>query len=93
MSSCVTYLRCRYARRRENSTARWQTVAVWQEQIASVTLFNLSPDTEYIFSVSASRRHVDEDATLDSIMHSSTVVAKTSPAGGYYSSTLTSSYD
>ena len=60
---------------------RWQTLAVWTEHVASVTVFDLSPDTEYQFSVSASRRHVARNATLDSIMHSSTVVAKTSPAG------------
>jgi len=77
----VTYLSCRYAVRRDNSTTHWQTLAVWQQHVASVTLFNLSPETEYEFSVSASRRQTSGDSSLDSIMHSSSVIAKTSSAG------------
>jgi len=78
----VTYLSCRYAPRARNSTAaRWQTLAVWRDHIASVTVFDLLPDTEYEFSVSASRRHVDSESAFDRVLHSSTVFAKTSAAG------------
>jgi len=77
----VTYLSCRYAPLRRNSTGRWQTLAVWQDHVASVTVFDLLPDTEYEFSVSASRRHRAIDSSFDSVLHSSTVIAKTSAAG------------
>jgi len=80
----VCLRRRRYAAgRRTHDASGWRTLAVWRDQVARVTVFGLSPDTEYAFSVSASRRHrADDDQPSDSaVMHSPTVVAKTSPAG------------